>query len=176
MFFGSSSSLKTVYWYILLKVLQFQHSKEMFSKCFPLAFETIRRKANHAFYNRIVFVFSSHCLLLFQLCPLCAYINRYQAFAVWNNQNPGTHKRYHSTNQVSLFKHCTYSDTIPVCLIVDSDRVRSLAFVVLCTNKRYENVELGTSDTEISWESFQKIWKWLNFRKANDSTENFSVE
>ena len=25
---------------------------------------------------------------------------------------------------------------------------------------------------EISWESFQKIWKWLNFRKANYSVEN----
>lgn len=55
---------------------------------------------------------------------------------------------------MSFFKYCMYSDIICVCLIVDLDRVRLLVFVVLCINKRYENVELGISDIEIFWESF----------------------
>ena len=36
----------------------------------------------------------------------------------------------------------------------------------------FEIFETGTNGTEISWEKFQKIWKLLNFRKANHSTEN----
>ena len=31
---------------------------------------------------------------------------------------------------------------------------------------------MGTNGTEISWDRFQKIWKLLNFRKTNHSTEN----
>ena len=40
------------------------------------------------------------------------------------------------------------------------------------STKNSEIFETGTNGTEISWEKFQKIRKLLNFRKANNSTEN----
>ena len=42
----------------------------------------------------------------------------------------------------------------------------------LCSTRNSENFETGTNSMKISWESFQKIWKWLNFWKANYSVEN----
>ena len=41
------------------------------------------------------------------------------------------------------------------------------------STKKFEIFEMGTNCTEIPWEKFQKIRKLLNFRKANQSTENF---
>ena len=40
------------------------------------------------------------------------------------------------------------------------------------STQNVEIFETGTNGTEISWEIFQKIWKLLNFRKANHSTES----
>ena len=39
--------------------------------------------------------------------------------------------------------------------------------------KTFENLETAANGTEISWKSFQKFRKLLNFRNANHSTENF---
>lgn len=41
-----------------------------------------------------------------------------------------------------------------------------------CSTRNSENFETGTNCMEISCESFQKIWKWLNFWKANHSFES----
>ena len=41
------------------------------------------------------------------------------------------------------------------------------------STKTFENLETAANGTEISWKSFQKFQKLLNFRNANDSTENF---
>ena len=41
-----------------------------------------------------------------------------------------------------------------------------------CLTRNSENFETGTNCIEISWESFQKIWKWMNFQKANHLIEN----
>jgi len=40
------------------------------------------------------------------------------------------------------------------------------------SKKNSEIFETGSNGTEISQEKFQKIRKLLNFRKANNSTEN----
>ena len=41
------------------------------------------------------------------------------------------------------------------------------------STKTFENLETAANGTEISWKSFQKFRKLLNFRNANHSTENF---
>ena len=41
-----------------------------------------------------------------------------------------------------------------------------------CSTRNSENFETGTNCMEISCKSFQKIWKWLNFWKANHSFES----
>ena len=41
------------------------------------------------------------------------------------------------------------------------------------STKTFEHLEIAANGTEISWKSFQKFRKLLNFRNANHSTENF---
>ena len=41
------------------------------------------------------------------------------------------------------------------------------------STKTFENLETSANGTEISWKSFQKFRKLLNFRNANHSTKNF---
>ena len=41
------------------------------------------------------------------------------------------------------------------------------------STKTFENFETAANGTEISWKSFQKFRKLLNFQNANHSTENF---
>ena len=41
------------------------------------------------------------------------------------------------------------------------------------STKTFENFETEANGTEISWKSFQKFRKLLNFRNANHSTEPF---
>ena len=41
------------------------------------------------------------------------------------------------------------------------------------STKTFDNLETAANGTEISWKSFQKFRKLLNFRNANHSTENF---
>ena len=41
------------------------------------------------------------------------------------------------------------------------------------STKTFENLETAANGTEISWKSFQKFRKLLNFRNANHSTKNF---
>ena len=52
--------------------------------------------------------------------------------------------------------------------------VKDETFLYLCKNGRlpFGIFETGTNGTVISWEQLQKIQKFLNFRKANHSTEN----
>ena len=42
--------------------------------------------------------------------------------------------------------------------------------------KNSEIFKTGTMGMEISWEKYQKIWKMLNFRKVNHSTENSGMK
>ena len=42
----------------------------------------------------------------------------------------------------------------------------------LHSTKTFENLETAANGTEISRKSFQKFWKELSFRNANNSTEN----
>ena len=41
------------------------------------------------------------------------------------------------------------------------------------STKTFENLETAANGRGISWKSFQKFQKLLNFRNANHSTENF---
>ena len=41
------------------------------------------------------------------------------------------------------------------------------------STKTFKNLETAANGTGISWKSFQKFQKLLNFRNANHSTENF---
>ena len=42
------------------------------------------------------------------------------------------------------------------------------------STKTFENLETAANGTEISWKSFQKFRKLLNFRNVNHSTENLN--
>ena len=60
------------------------------------------------------------------------------------------------------------------------NKINSFIFIALSeivgafhSIKTFENFETAANGTEISWKSFQKFRKLLNFRNANHSTEIF---
>ena len=82
----------------------------------------------------------------------------------------GTCFQKFNTKGLSIFNCNIRSLGKNLCLLNDILVTTQGAFH---STKTFENLETALNGTEISWESFQKFRKLMNFRNANHSTENF---